>query len=161
MSIKDEKNASVDSFDYVTDGKESAEENNAASGSAEFQEGEYPDSGEAAEVSSDIFSEDEFYEEEFIEFTDEKEDFETEDVETILSSDLFPIDDPVRMYLKDIGKIPLLSSEKEQKLAKRMAEGDEIAKNQIVESNLRLVVSIAKRYVGKGLYFLDLIQIFY
>lgn len=159
MSSNDKKNESIDSFDIISEEKEAAAENDVATDEAEFQEGEFSDSGETAEVSRDIFAEDEFSEDEFIEFTDEKEeDFETEDVETILSSDLFPIDEPVRMYLKDIGKIPLLSSEKEQKLAKRMAEGDEIAKNQIVESNLRLVVSIAKRYVGKGLYFLDLIQ---
>jgi len=68
------------------------------------------------------------------------------------------IDDPVRMYLKEIGKVPLLSSTEEIKLAKRMETGDEDAKKRLAEANLRLVVSIAKRYVGRGMQFLDLIQ---
>ena len=68
------------------------------------------------------------------------------------------IDDPVRMYLKEIGKIPLLKPHEEIEYAKRMLEGDEIAKQRLVEANLRLVVSIAKRYVGRGMLFLDLIQ---
>lgn len=68
------------------------------------------------------------------------------------------IDDPVRMYLKEIGKVPLLSAEEETELAKRMEEGDEQAKKKLAEANLRLVVSIAKRYVGRGMLFLDLIQ---
>lgn len=68
------------------------------------------------------------------------------------------IDDPVKMYLKDIGKVPLLSPDEEIELAKRMAAGDELAKQRLSEANLRLVVSIAKRYVGRGLLFLDLIQ---
>ncbi len=68
------------------------------------------------------------------------------------------IDDPVRMYLKEIGKVPLLSAEEEIELAKRIEEGDEDAKHRLSEANLRLVVSIAKRYVGRGMLFLDLIQ---
>jgi RNA polymerase primary sigma factor len=68
------------------------------------------------------------------------------------------VDDPVRMYLKEIGKIPLLTAEEEIALAKRMEEGDEEAKRRLAEANLRLVVSIAKRYVGRGMLFLDLIQ---
>ena len=68
------------------------------------------------------------------------------------------IDDPVRMYLKEIGKIPLLSQEEEQELAKRMAEGDAKARQRMVECNLRLVVSIAKRYLGRGMLLLDLVQ---
>ncbi|WP_303006222.1 RNA polymerase sigma factor RpoD [Romboutsia ilealis] len=68
------------------------------------------------------------------------------------------IDDPVRMYLKEIGKIPLLKPHEEVELARRMNEGDELAKQRLVEANLRLVVSIAKRYVGRGMLFLDLIQ---
>ena len=68
------------------------------------------------------------------------------------------IEDPVRMYLKEIGKVPLLSAEEEIELAKRMEEGDEQAKQKLAEANLRLVVSIAKRYVGRGMLFLDLIQ---
>ncbi len=68
------------------------------------------------------------------------------------------VDDPVRMYLKEIGKIPLLTGDEEIDLAQRMEEGDEIAKKKLAEANLRLVVSIAKRYVGRGMLFLDLIQ---
>lgn len=80
-----------------------------------------------------------------------------DDDPTALTQDLM-IDDPVRMYLKEIGKVDLLDTEKELALAERMANGDEEAKNILVESNLRLVVSIAKRYVGRGMFFLDLIQ---
>ncbi|HWR43889.1 RNA polymerase sigma factor RpoD [Sporomusa sp.] len=68
------------------------------------------------------------------------------------------IDDPVRMYLKEIGRVPLLTADEEIKLAKRMEQGDEEAKRRLAEANLRLVVSIAKRYVGRGMLFLDLIQ---
>lgn len=68
------------------------------------------------------------------------------------------VDDPVRMYLKEIGKVPLLKAEEETELAKRMEAGDEYAKQKLAEANLRLVVSIAKRYVGRGMLFLDLIQ---
>ena len=68
------------------------------------------------------------------------------------------VDDPVRMYLREIGKIPLLSYDKELELAKRILEGDEEAKQELAEANLRLVVSIAKKYVGRGMLFLDLIQ---
>ena len=93
------------------------------------------------------------------EITSEVERYESaEDMEQMLAQDGVSMDDPVRMYLKEIGKVPLLESEKEIELAKRMHEGDEKAKNQLIEANLRLVVSIAKRYVGKGMFFLDLIQ---
>ena len=78
------------------------------------------------------------------------------DPETVAES--FSTDDPVRMYLKEIGKVPLLTPEEEVALAARMAEGDEEAKRRMAEANLRLVVSIAKRYVGRGMLFLDLIQ---
>lgn len=78
--------------------------------------------------------------------------------ETEAIADTFSTDDPVRMYLKEIGKVPLLTPEEEQELAKRMAEGDAEAKHRMEEANLRLVVSIAKRYVGRGMLFLDLIQ---
>ena len=81
-----------------------------------------------------------------------------ENMERILEQEGLSIDDPVRMYLKEIGKVPLLSAEREKELAGRMTEGDEAAKTELVEANLRLVVSIAKRYVGKGMFFLDLIQ---
>lgn len=83
------------------------------------------------------------------------------DTETALSEELSVMvmsDDPVKLYLKEIGNYPLLSVEEEVLLAKKIAEGDEIAKERLTESNLRLVVSIAKRYVGRGLSFLDLIQ---
>ena len=81
-----------------------------------------------------------------------------EEVEEMLLQEGVTIDDPVRMYLKDIGKVPLLSAEKELELAYKMSLGDEEAKKQLVEANLRLVVSIAKRYVNRGMFFLDLIQ---
>lgn len=68
------------------------------------------------------------------------------------------MDDPVKMYLKDIGKVPLLQPDEETELAKRMMDGDELAKRLLSEANLRLVVSIAKRYMGRGMQFLDLIQ---
>ena len=80
-----------------------------------------------------------------------------EDLEAALSKGI-AVDDPVRMYLKEIGKVPLLTAEEEIELAKRMELGDDDAKKQLCEANLRLVVSIAKRYVGRGMLFLDLIQ---
>ena len=92
------------------------------------------------------------------------EDFEDtiddnpEEVEVLLAQEGVAVDDPVRMYLKDIGKVPLLTPEKEHELAERMVNGDTVAKQQLVEANLRLVVSIAKRYVNRGMFFLDLIQ---
>ena len=70
----------------------------------------------------------------------------------------YSLDDPVRMYLKEIGQVKLLSAEEEVELAKRVAEGDQEAKNKLTEANLRLVVSIAKKYSGRGLHILDLIQ---
>ena len=96
---------------------------------------------------------------EMAEIENEVEKFGTpESMERILEQEGLAIDDPVRMYLKEIGKVPLLDAEEEKELARRMSDGDEEAKNKLVESNLRLVVSIAKRYVGKGMFFLDLIQ---
>ena len=89
----------------------------------------------------------------------EVEEVPTEEVtDTDALLDSFATDDPVRMYLKEIGKVPLLTPEEELDLAKRMSEGDEEAKRRMTEANLRLVVSIAKRYVGRGMLFLDLIQ---
>ena len=82
----------------------------------------------------------------------------SEDIDNLALNDALIIDDPVRMYLKEIGKVELLDTEKEVELAERMANGDITAKQELVESNLRLVVSIAKRYVGRGMFFLDLIQ---
>ena len=107
--------------------------------------------------------------------TDETEEDVPDDMEILLSTededvpedmekidlsvpDGISIEDPVRMYLKEIGKVPLLSADEEVELAKRMSEGDDAAKKRLAEANLRLVVSIAKRYVGRGMLFLDLIQ---
>jgi RNA polymerase primary sigma factor len=81
-----------------------------------------------------------------------------EELESVLSADGISIDDPVKVYLKEIGRVPLLSAEEEVELAIRMSEGDVAAKKRLSEANLRLVVSIAKRYVGRGMQFLDLIQ---
>ncbi len=85
------------------------------------------------------------------------EDIKVEDID-LNNMDGISIDDPVRMYLREIGRIPLLSYEEELELAKRVLDGDEEAKQKLAESNLRLVVSIAKKYVGRGMLFLDLIQ---
>ena len=79
------------------------------------------------------------------------------DLEATISKNI-AVDDPVRMYLKEIGKVPLLTAQEEIELAKRMEQGDEYAKQKLCEANLRLVVSIAKKYVGRGMLFLDLIQ---
>ena len=87
---------------------------------------------------------------------EEVPDEEVSDTDSLMDS--FATDDPVRMYLKEIGKVPLLTPDEELELAKRMSEGDEEAKRRMTEANLRLVVSIAKRYVGRGMLFLDLIQ---
>ena len=86
------------------------------------------------------------------------ETFEADKMDKLLNSEGLAIDDPVRMYLKDIGKIPLLSPERELYLAEQITLGNKAAKDELIEANLRLVVSIAKRHVGKGMYFLDLIQ---
>ena len=87
----------------------------------------------------------------------EEEDLDMENLDLSIP-DSISIEDPVRMYLKEIGKVPLLSAEEEIELAKRMELGDQDAKKRLAEANLRLVVSIAKRYVGRGMLFLDLIQ---
>lgn len=89
--------------------------------------------------------------------TSEKLDTDDDEIDLTVP-EAVNIDDPVRMYLKEIGKVPLLTAEEEIDLAKRMEAGDEEAKYQLAEANLRLVVSIAKRYVGRGMLFLDLIQ---
>ena len=92
-----------------------------------------------------------------IEDLEEVEDIKLEEIDT-MNFDGINIDDPVRMYLREIGKIPLLTFEEELELAKQVLEGSEEAKQKLAESNLRLVVSIAKKYVGRGMLFLDLIQ---
>jgi RNA polymerase primary sigma factor len=106
---------------------------------------------ESSDIDDDLMDEDED-----VVLTDDDE----VDVENIDLSvpDGVSIEDPVRMYLKEIGKVPLLSAEEEIELAKKMEKGDEEAKKKLAEANLRLVVSIAKRYVGRGMLFLDLIQ---
>ena len=81
-----------------------------------------------------------------------------DDLELSLSTEGIAIDDPVKIYLKEIGRVPLLSMDEEKQLAERMAQGDSSAKKRLCEANLRLVVSIAKKYVGRGMQFLDLIQ---
>ena len=97
--------------------------------------------------------------EEMSEIENEVEKFGAgENMERILEQEGLAIDDPVRLYLKEIGKVPLLTTDREKELAERMMAGDETAKTELVEANLRLVVSIAKRYVGRGMFFLDLIQ---
>ncbi|MDD2371998.1 MAG: RNA polymerase sigma factor RpoD [Syntrophomonadaceae bacterium] len=89
---------------------------------------------------------------------DEQGDQESVETEEVVVPDGVEIDDPVRMYLKEIGRVSLLTADQEINLAHRIENGDEDAKKQLVEANLRLVVSIAKRYVGRGMLFLDLIQ---
>ncbi len=89
---------------------------------------------------------------------DDEDEVTEEEMNNAVALDGISSDDPVRMYLKECGKVPLLTPEKEAELAQRMLEGDEKAKKRMVEANLRLVVSIAKRYVGRGMMFLDLIQ---
>ncbi len=100
---------------------------------------------------------DDFEEEPDIEDLKEVEELKLDEI-TDTSFEGISVDDPVRMYLREIGKIPLLTFDEELNLAKRILEGDEEAKQKLAESNLRLVVSIAKKYVGRGMLFLDLIQ---
>ena len=93
-----------------------------------------------------------------IEELNEIEEVTEEEMADVKVDDSYSTDDPVRMFLKEIGKVPLLTAEEEVELAIRMSQGDEEAKRRMTEANLRLVVSIAKRYVGRGMLFLDLIQ---
>ena len=88
---------------------------------------------------------------------DDEEEVDVENIDLSIPEGV-GVEDPVRMYLKEIGKVPLLTAEEEIELAQRMEKGDEAAKKRLAEANLRLVVSIAKRYVGRGMLFLDLIQ---
>lgn len=101
------------------------------------------------DMDPDLFSEDED--------ADPEDEIDVEHIDLSVPEGI-GVDDPVRMYLKEIGKVPLLSPEEEIELAKRMELGDENARKRLAEANLRLVVSIAKRYVGRGMQFLDLIQ---
>ncbi len=107
----------------------------------------------------DSASPDEIENEELKEIEQDAKSFgSTESIDKLFSQEGLAIDDPVRMYLKEIGKIPLLSPERETYLAEQITLGNKAAKDELIEANLRLVVSIAKRHVGKGMYFLDLIQ---
>ncbi len=106
----------------------------------------------------DVDDEDEEEEEPIEDASDDAEELIQEKPEDLSELKGVNVDDPVKMYLKEIGKIPLLTGEEEIMLAKRMEDGDVIAKKRLAEANLRLVVSIAKRYVGRGMQFLDLIQ---
>ena len=106
--------------------------------------------GNDAEIDPDLFLEDEIN-------LDEEEEIDLEKIDLSVPEGV-SVEDPVRRYLKEIGKIPLLSSDEEIELAKRIELGDEEAKKKLAEANLRLVVSIAKRYVGRGMQFLELIQ---
>ncbi len=108
------------------------------------------------EIGVDVLKDDDLDEPD-IEDLEEVEDIRIEDLDT-MNFDGVNIDDPVRMYLREIGRIPLLTYDEELDLSKRMLKGDEEAKQKLAESNLRLVVSIAKKYVGRGMLFLDLIQ---
>ena len=135
MEAVDDLNLESDQMDQLYDSLEAL---NIDIGTEEDLLPELPDDEPAAEEIADV------------------EEEELVDPNSLVSN--FSIDDPVRMYLKEIGKVPLLTPEEEQDLAKRMAEGDEEAKRRMAEANLRLVVSIAKRYVGRGMLFLDLIQ---
>ena len=105
-------------------------------------------SADDLDMDEDLFSE---------ENLDEEEEIDMENIDLSVPEGV-SLEDPVRMYLKEIGKVPLLSTEEEIELAKRIEIGDEAAKKRLAEANLRLVVSIAKRYVGRGMQFLDLIQ---
>ncbi len=101
---------------------------------------------------------DEIEEPDFEDLEEIEEEIKLDDMDALEVPDSVNIDDPVRLYLKEIGKIPLLTAEQELEYAKKMVDGDENAKKKLSEANLRLVVSIAKKYVGRGMLFLDLIQ---
>ena len=114
---------------------------------------------EKLEDSGVAFEDEDFSKDEMTEIENEVASFGSgEGIDNFLEQEGIGTDDPVRLYLKEIGKVPLVSGEREKELAEQMMAGDESAKTQLVEANLRLVVSIAKRYVGRGMYFLDLIQ---
>ena len=110
------------------------------------------------EIGVNILKDDEDLIEPDIEDLKEVEDLKLEEIDVNSAIEGVSVDDPVRMYLREIGRIPLLTFEEELSLAKRVLENDEEAKQKLAESNLRLVVSIAKKYVGRGMLFLDLIQ---
>ena len=140
------------------EGDDAASERTDYIGNTGAEESDLEALEEEARAAGD-FREDGLDTDELEEIENDVESFETpEDMVKALSQEGLAVDDPVRMYLKEIGQIPLLRQEEETALAIRMENGDEEAKQKIVEANLRLVVSIAKRYVGKGM-FLSLIHI--
>ena len=108
---------------------------------------------EIADVDMDASNADDFDKD--IDFSDDEEDVDLDAIDLLEG---VGTEDPVRMYLKEIGTVPLLTADEEMELAKRKAQGDESAKERLIEANLRLVVSIAKRYTGRGMSFLDLVQ---
>ena len=111
------------------------------------------------QVDIDSASPDDLDSDEFKEIEQDARSYDSaESIDKLFLQEGLAIDDPVRMYLKEIGKIPLLTPERETYLAEQISVGDKAAKDELIEANLRLVVSIAKRHVGKGMYFLDLIQ---
>ena len=109
------------------------------------------------DVGIDLLKQDDDISEEFMDL-DNIEEIEIDDAKYASIIDEISVNDPVKLYLREIGKIPLLTAEEEMEFATRALEGDEEATRRLVEANLRLVVSIAKRYVGRGMLFLDLIQ---
>ena len=109
------------------------------------------------DVGIDLLKQDDDISEEFMDL-DNIEEIEIDDAKYASILDEISVNDPVKLYLREIGKIPLLTAEEEMKCATKALEGDEEATKRLVEANLRLVVSIAKKYVGRGMLFLDLIQ---
>ena len=157
---EEEKKQSMDQLlEKAKKGKLSADEIDEAMETLDFDAESLDKLYETCEDNGISFDEGEISSEEMSAIESEVESFGAgENMERILEQEGLAIDDPVRLYLKEIGKVPLLTNEREKVLAERMMEGDEEAKNELVEANLRLVVSIAKRYVGRGMFFLDLIQ---
>jgi len=157
---EEEKKHSMDQLlEKAKKGKLSADEIDEAMETLDFDAESLDKLYETCEDNGISFDEGEISNEEMSAIESEVESFGAgENMERILEQEGLAIDDPVRLYLKEIGKVPLLTNDREKVLAERMMEGDEAAKNELVEANLRLVVSIAKRYVGRGMFFLDLIQ---
>ena len=160
QKLEEEKKHSIDELlEKAKKGKLSAEEIDEAMETLDFDAESLDKLYETYEDNGISFDAAEISNEEMSAIENEVESFGAgENMERILEQEGLAIDDPVRLYLKEIGKVPLLTNEREKVLAERMLHGDEAAKTELVEANLRLVVSIAKRYVGRGMFFLDLIQ---
>ena len=178
LLLEENDTALIEEPDILAEGMDTAPKGkNTAAASPEMQADSHAqkakkDDGALEEMDYDMDSMDKLYDgfeddgiplpelsgTEITEIENEVEQFRnSENMERILEQEGL-VDDPVRLYLKEIGRVPLLSSEREHELAQLMADGDVEAKKALVEANLRLVVSIAKRYVGRGMFFLDLIQ---